>query len=50
VPYQFVHPPVRDAPRHERHQLVVVDAPEVIANVGVEDVIAASRTMPAQCF
>jgi site-specific DNA recombinase len=50
LPYQLEHPPVRDAPCHERHELAVVDAPEIVANVGVEDVIAASRATPTQCF
>ena len=50
LPYQFEHPTVRDAPCHERHQLAVVDAAEVVANIGVEDMVAASRATRAQCF
>ena len=50
LPYQLEHPPVRDAPLHERHQLAVVDAPEVIADVGVEHVVSASRATRAQGF
>ena len=41
LPQQLEHPPVRDAPSHQLHQLVVVDAPEVVADVGVEHVMAA---------
>ena len=40
LPQQLEHPPVRDASRHELHQLLVVDAPEVVADVGVEHVVA----------
>jgi site-specific DNA recombinase len=42
LPYQFEHPPVRDAPRHERQEFAVVDAAEIVADVRIEDVIAAS--------
>ena len=43
LPQQLEHPAIRDAPRHELHQLLVVDAAEVIADVGVEHVIPAAR-------
>jgi hypothetical protein len=46
LPYQFEHPPVRDPP-FEHQEFGVVDAAEVVADVGVEDVIAASRATPA---
>ena len=39
LPQQLEHAPVRDAPLHELHQLLVVDAPEVVADVGVEHVV-----------
>ena len=41
LPHQLEHPPVRDASRDELHQLVVVDAAEVVLDVGVEHVITA---------
>jgi hypothetical protein len=39
--HQLEHPPIRDSPRDELHQLVVLDAPEVVADVGVEHVMAS---------
>src|SRR5687767_1430604 len=35
---------------HERQELAVVDAAEVVTDVGIEDVIAASRATRAQSF
>ncbi len=40
LPQQLEHHPVRDAPAAKLHQLVVFDAPEVVANVGVEHVMS----------
>jgi len=37
-------PTVRDTPRDQHQEFGVVDAAKVVANVGVEDVIAAPRT------
>ena len=42
LPQQFEHPPVQDAPLDQSHEFVVLDAPEVVVNVRVEDVIASS--------
>ena len=39
LPQQLEHPSVRDAPRHELHQLLVIDAAEVVPDVGVEHVV-----------
>ena len=50
LPYQLEHPPVRDAPGHEREELAVVDAAEVVTDIGVEDVVPASRATRAQGF
>jgi site-specific DNA recombinase len=48
LPQQLEHLPVRDASLHEKHQLVVVDAPEVVADIGVEDVVASASTELAE--
>ena len=48
LPQQLEHPPVRDASADERHQLVVVDASEVVADVGVEHVIAPASAALSQ--
>jgi site-specific DNA recombinase len=48
LPQQLEHPPIRDALRHELEQLLVVDAAEVVAEVGVEHVMASLRTQLAQ--
>src|SRR6266487_1085531 len=39
LPQQLQHTTIRDAPRHEHHQLLVVDASEIIPDVGVEHMI-----------
>jgi hypothetical protein len=39
LPDQLQHPPIRDASSDQLHQLVVIDAAEVIADVGVERVM-----------
>src|SRR5712692_1574582 len=39
LPQQLQHTTIRDAPRHEHHQLLVVDASEIVPDVGVEYVI-----------
>src|SRR5712692_7512774 len=48
LPQQLEHPAVRDAPTDELHQLLVVDAAEIVADVRVEHVVAAARTVLAQ--
>src|ERR1700677_3036130 len=47
---QLEHPAIRNALRHELHQPLVVDAPEVVADVGVEHVISPSGAALAQRF
>ena len=53
LPQQLEHPPVRDAPFHELHQLLAVDASEVVADVGVEHVVAPAapslRSVSSAC-
>ena len=41
LPHQLENTPIRDALRHELHQLLVVDASEVVPDVGVEHVVTA---------
>ena len=43
LPQQLEHPPVRDAPSHQLHQFLVVDAPEVVPDVGVKHVVVPLR-------
>jgi len=42
LPQELQHPPVRDAPRHPRQQLRLIDAAEVVADVRIEHVIPAA--------
>ena len=46
--HQLEHPSVRDASLDELHQLASRDASEVVADVGVQHVVAALRTLLAQ--
>ena len=48
LPQQLEHPTIRDASSDQLHQLVVVDAPEGVADVGVEHVMAALGPALAQ--
>jgi hypothetical protein len=48
LPQQLQHPPIRDALGEQAHQLRLVDAPEVVADVGVEHMVAAACPVHAQ--
>src|SRR3954447_17705366 len=48
VPQQLEHAAIRDASLDELHQLVVIDAPEVVADVGIEDVMTTLGTQLSQ--
>ena len=50
LPQQLQHPPVRDALLQQAHQLRLVDAPEVVADVRIQHVVAAARPLHAQDF
>ena len=50
LPQQLQHPPVRDTLADQHQQLGVVDAAEVVADVGVEHVVPAARATHAQGF
>src|SRR5258708_38796732 len=42
LPKQLEYPSIRDSARDEHHQLVVFDAPKVVANVRIEHVVASA--------
>ena len=44
LPQELQHPPVRDPSCYEPQQLRLIDAAEVVADVGIEHVVAASGT------
>jgi site-specific DNA recombinase len=50
LPQQLQHPPVRDTPLDQHQQFGVVDAAEIVANVGIEHVVATTRAVHAQGF
>ena len=50
LPYQLQHPSVRDASGHQREQVLMVDAAEIIADVGVQHMVTPACTSHAQRF
>ena len=48
LPQQLQHPPVRDALLQQAHQLRLVDAPEVVADVRIQHMVASACAVHAK--